>query len=214
MKQINENIFHQYNKWKTGYVRKENSLELKIKIFLDNYNVDASKYSYFRNFPDMSVSEDGTKVNVKGNVRITEKNTINGKLPFSFDKVEGIMSFSDNELISSFEGLPETVGGTFICSFCENLTSLKGAPEKIDGDFDCRGCKNLTSIDTSTEEVKGNFLCFGCDSLTSVEGLPKKIGGYLVVDDEFKKTIILPPHCQIGKGVLGKHEYYSSFNQV
>lgn len=210
MKSLNENIFHQYNKWKSGYVRKENSLELKIKIFLDNYDVDASKYSYFRNFPDMTVSEDGTKVNVKGNIRITEKNTINGKLPFSFGKVEGVISFSDNELISSFEGLPEVVE-EFSCHRCVNITSLKCTPNIVLGDFDCSVCKNLTSIDTSTEEVKGNFLCFGCDSLTSIEGLPKKIGGYLVVDNEFKKTIILPSHCQIGKGVLGKHEYYTLF---
>ena len=127
MEKLNENIFHQYNKWKTGYVRKENSLQMRLNNFLTHFNAPKS---YTKNF---SISEDGTCVNCTGDVFIYDENLINGKLPIPFGKVDG----------------------EFDCSGCKELISLEGAPEEVDGDFLCFSCKSLKSFDGLPKKIGG-----------------------------------------------------------
>ena len=228
MNKLNENIFHLYDKWKQGYVRKENSLQLRLQNFLDVYKVN-KKSVFYDKMPKCTISEDGQKVNVKGlvNILIRDEYLINGKLPIPFAEVKGIFNINGCDDLISLEGAPEKVGKNFLCDCCVNLTSLKGAPEKIGrrfdcsycdkitslegapekvgGDFDCRGCPNLTSLKGAPEKVGGDFLCSECKSLKSFDGLPKKIGGYLVVDDKFKKK--LSSYDKAEKGVISISEY-------
>ena len=228
MKQLNENIFHQYNKWKTGYVRKENSLQLRLQKFLDDYKVNKNSVFYCK-MPKCTISKDGQKVNVNGlvNILIHDEYLINGKLPFPFGEVKEIFNVNSCDDLISLEGAPEKVGKSFFCecchnltslkgapkkvgrnfdcSYCDKLTSLEGAPEKVGGDFVCSGCKSLTSLEGAPEEVGGNFLCASCKSLKSFDGLPKKIEGYLIVDDKFKNKV--PSYVKAEKGVLGMSEY-------
>jgi hypothetical protein len=53
-------------------------------------------------------------------------------------KVNGFFSFSQNNFITSLEGLEDSyIGGILDVSGCMSLYSLKGFPKKVD-DFDCR----------------------------------------------------------------------------
>ena len=61
MKSLNENIFHQYNKWKKNYVRKENSIEIKLNEFL-------SRNTVYIDY--LSISEDGKCVNCSHKILI------------------------------------------------------------------------------------------------------------------------------------------------
>ena len=203
MNKLNENIFHQYNKWKTGYERKENSLQMRLNDFLSNRS-DRIADMYH-------ISEDGKHIDCDATVIIIDADLIDGKLPFPFGKVDGgfgcikcknlkslegapkevAMSFMCFKCpnLTSLEGTPEKVGDNFDCSECPNLTSLEGAPKEVYGFFDCRNCKNLKSLEGAPEKVIEWFACSMCDSLTSLKHLPKKIGGMLEVDMRFEGKI-------------------------
>ena len=180
MDKLNENIFHQYNKWKQGYERKENSIKIRLNDFLD-------RNPLYRD--NLSISEDGKCVNCTGNIFIYDRDLINGKFPFPFGTViDGDFSCLECKELISLEGAPEKVEGCFSCKECPKLTSLVGAPKEVDGFFSCGFCKNLKSLEGAPEKVGRWFACAGCDSLTSLEHLPKEIGT-LYVDKRFKGKI-------------------------
>ena len=81
MNKLNENIFHQYNKWKKNYIRKENSMQMRLNDFLSKRND--------RNADKYHISEDGKYVDCDETVTITEKDLIDGKFPIPFGKVDG-----------------------------------------------------------------------------------------------------------------------------
>ena len=166
MKQLNENIFQQYSKWKTGYVRKENSLQMRLNNFVSNYSEYESR---------LEISNDG-KINILGDFKLSEEMLIDGKFPFKFGKCIGRFDCSFLSDLVSLEGAPEEVGKTFTCRNCRSLTSLEGAPKKVGGRFNCSYCKNLTSLKGAAEEVNGDFLCMGCEKITSLEGAPEEVG--------------------------------------
>ena len=156
MNKLNENIFHQYNKWKTGYERKENSLQMRLNDFLSNEaNVEYTDFCH--------ISKDGKHVDCDTGITIRDDDLIDGKFPFPFGKVKG----------------------HFDCAFADDLVSLEGAPEEVTGDFFCSHCSKLTSLEGAPEEVGGDFCTQLCPNLTSLEHLPKKIGGGLCVDKRF-----------------------------
>ena len=180
MKQINENIFHQYNKWKKNYVRKENSVKVKINEFL-------SRRPFYKDF--FSISEDETCVNSSTSVFIYDDDLIDGKIPFQFGKVDGNFNCSACTELISLEGAPKTVSKKFFCDDCSKLTSLKGAPKEVGNNFKCSHCENLTSLEGAPEKVGGSFSCEDCPNLTSLEYLPNEINGILKVDKRFKEKI-------------------------
>ena len=137
MDKLNENIFHQYNKWKKGYERKENSLQMRLNDFLSNKK---------RNVDCYHISEDGKYVDCDESIVIGDSDLINGKFPFPFGKVKGDFGCWSCESLISLEGAPNEVGGDFDCRECDNLTSLKGSPKNISGFMDCSGCK-ITSLE-------------------------------------------------------------------
>ena len=160
MNKLNENIFHQYNKWKQGYVRKENSIQMR----LDNFLSDKVNHSYV-NY--CHISKDGKHVDCDTDMRINDEDLIDGKFPFPFGKVKG----------------------HFTCDCCKELISLEGAPKEVTMSFMCFSCPNLTSLKGAPEKVGGGFTCIYCDNLTSLEHLPKEIGGHLKVDERFEGQI-------------------------
>ena len=179
MKQINENIFHQYNKWKKNYVRKENSVKVKMIDFLN-------RRPFYKDF--FSISDDETCVNSSTSVFIYDDDLIDGKFPFQFGKVDGSFNCSACNLIS-LEGAPKTVSKKFFCDECYKLTSLKGAPKTVGNNFKCSHCENLTSLEGAPEKVGGSFSCEDCPNLTSLEYLPNEINGIVKVDKRFKEKI-------------------------
>lgn len=208
MKQLNENIFHQYNKWKTGYVRKENSLVMRLNNFITNYEIKKDSF-IFGDAPELTISEDGKKVNCDGNIRILDSYLIGGKLPFPFGEVKGMFLFDKCEELISLEGSPEKIiNGSFCCDFAENLTSLVGAPKEVDQItlnmcnkitslvgcpehvwyFSCAGCSKLTTLEGCPQKVVCDFDCKNCTSLTSLEFLPKELER-LDADERIKDTM-------------------------
>ena len=173
MKALNENIFHQYNKWKKNYVRKENSIIFKLNDFLDRNP----------SYEDiLSISEDGKYVNCSSSIVIYDGMLINGKFPFPFGIVSGHFNCSECEELISLEGAPKEIGGNFKFYLCPNLTSLVGAPKEVGKSFSCNNCPKLTSLEGAPEKVGGDFSCQKT-LIKSLEGAPINVGGNFICDE-------------------------------
>ena len=168
MNKLNENIFHQYNKWKKNYIRKENSIKFRLNNFLDRNPLYRDK---------LSISKDGNRVNCSGNIYIYDEDLIDAKFPFPFGTVYGDFNCDSCRELISLEGAPEEVRGSFFCSKCSKLTSLVGAPEKVEWDFYCYKCNSLISLEGVPKEIGGNFESYSCPNLISLVGAPEKVGG-------------------------------------
>ena len=167
MNKLNENIFHQYNKWKTGYERKENSFRMRLQNWIINHNFNES---------DFSISEDGKYVNCNTDLCLYDSHLIGGKFPFPFGEINGFFNCAECSDLISLEGAPQKVKTGFNCSQCYSLTSLVGAPKEVGGSFTCSHCLKLTSLEGAPEEVNGCFDCSECSKLTSLKGAPKEVG--------------------------------------
>ena len=117
------------------------------------------------------VHEDGS-VSVHQDVMLNDKKLT--RIPFNFRSITGSFYCNSNNL-TSLEGAPKKVGGSFYCSNNNNLTSLEGAPEEVGGHFYCN-YNNLTSLEGAPIEVGGDFYC-NRNNLTSLEGAPEVIKG-------------------------------------
>lgn len=175
MKALNENIFHQYNKWKTGYTRKENSLKIRLRNFIDKYKFKSELFEI------EETSEKTFVVNVgydsETEIRIHDDDLINGEIPFKFGTVPDFFSVSNCTLLTTLKNSPNgfsSVVADFNCKECPSLISLEGAPRKVYGFF-CYKCKNLPSLVGAPERVDDIFKCSDCPNLTSLEGAPKYI---------------------------------------
>ena len=173
MKTLNENIFHQYNKWKTGYVRKENSLQMRLENFINNHEFKSDLFEI------EETSEKTFVVNVQDDydneLKINDDDLINGEIPFKFGTVKNFFSVSNCTLITTLKNSPNEFSsfyGDFACKKCPSLISLEGAPKKVYGFF-CNECENLTSLVGAPEIVNDMFKCSDCPNLISLEGAPK-----------------------------------------
>ena len=107
---------------------------------------------------------------------------VDGKLAVKFGKVSGNFNCSNYFNIhnpcdlTSLEGCPREVGGSFYCRNWTNLKNLKGCPEKVGEDFDCSRCSNLMSLEGCPKMIGGNFRCDSCFKLTNLKGCPEKVG--------------------------------------
>lgn len=214
MNKLNENIFHQYNKWKKGYVRKETVIEKRVremtewvkeKFVTREYNIDDFKIDGLE-----GISYDGSF-----GLIIDDTMLVDGKLPYPFNKVLTPFIFSECKTLLSLENSPRFVNGisiqncpkikslkggpeyTEVVSIrkCKSLTSLEGAPVKMhpNGTFAIRDCIKLKSL-KGISAIGRSFECNGCISLTSLKGLPDKIDGYLECDrcDSLKNLVGCP----------------------
>ena len=165
---------------------KEHILEGILDIE-DNINYDISKdvieeflkenYDIKRSYT-IKGTKDGFIVDVKGDVKVKNKNIIsltNGF--FEFGLVRGHFDCEDCDLLKSLKGAPKEVGKYFDCSNCNSLTSLEGSPKEVGWSFYCSNCKLLKSLEGAPEEVEGFFKCSVCESLRSLKGAPQKVGG-------------------------------------
>ena len=110
-------------------------------------------------------------VDIEGNFEYHDLKT-KSFLGIKFGNVTNNFNCHDNRL-TSLEGAPQTVGGTFWCSG-NNLQSLVGAPKTVGGDFSCSKNK-LTSLEGAPQTVRGSFFCYN-NKLTSLEGSPQTVG--------------------------------------
>jgi hypothetical protein len=117
-------------------------------------------------------------VDVDGNVDLSNRRL--NKLPVNFGTVTGDFRCNSatnglwNNQLTTLEGSPREVGGTFDCSG-NQLTSLEGSPSKVGGYFYCYN-NQLTTLEGSPSKVGGDFYC-SSNLLTSLEGSPREVGG-------------------------------------
>ena len=90
---------------------------------------------------------------------------------------------------------PKVVNGGFNCSNT-SISSLEGAPEKVGGSFNCGDCESLVSFKGAPKEVGKHFDFCGSLHIKKIDGFPKKIHGDLYLslwhnndEDEFEKKI-------------------------
>jgi len=105
------------------------------------------------------------------------------ELPIRFNIVSGDFSCSRSGL-TSLEGSPKYVEGSFWCHDMLQLKSLKGSPEYVKVSYDCDS-NDLTSLEGCPKYVGYNFRC--CDNnLQSLKGAPEFIGGEWNIESIFK----------------------------
>ena len=121
-------------------------------------------------------------VNVKEDVRLSNKLDNLLKLPLQFNIIDGNFDISNNELIS-LEGSPSKVTGNFHC-FKNEITSLKGSPKEVGGSFIVLK-NNITSLEYSPSIVKEDYVC-SHNPLTELEGL-KTVYGAIFTGVELKE---------------------------
>lgn len=119
-----------------------------------------------------SINELTGKVDVGGKFESMDSNKL-GFRGVKFGEVYGDFEIGDLGL-SSLEGAPEKVGGSFRIYSNSKLTSLKGGPSEVGESFLCLG-SNLYSLEGSPLKVDGDFYIRPLPA--SLIGAPLKIGG-------------------------------------
>lgn len=80
--------------------------------------------------------------------------------------------------LTSLEGLPKKISGSFDCQGCSSLKDLKGAP-KVGASFSCEDCYNLESLeDLKLGVIRGSFCCDGCIKIKNLIGSPTECRNY------------------------------------
>ena len=128
-------------------------------------------------------------VNCFGDVKITDEDLVDGKLPLEFGSIFGDFSYYNCHSLTSLKGSPQKVYGDFGCSGCTSLTSLEGCPKEVGGNFYCFGCKNLTTLFGCPEKIGGNVDCSNCTKLTSLDFIQLAIGRRIRVSPEMKLDV-------------------------
>lgn len=142
----------------------------------------------------VTVADNGN-VSVEGHVFFVSAWPL-GRLPVSFDRVEGDFSANDKRLLdmagfpiwvggdleaqgnqlTTLEYLPRRIGG--ICVISSNhLKRLDGSPDYMHSSFNCRQ-NNLKTLEGGPKTVNGDFRCDG-NLLENLLGAPTKVTGFL-----------------------------------
>ena len=126
----------------------------KILSFLEKYEIK-----------NATINDDFT-VDVDDTVFLWRKGLT--EIPIQFGKVTEGFDISENKL-TSLEGCPKYVEGTFYCSD-NNLKSLIGCPKEVGGNFYCEN-NQLITLEVAPEYVGGYFHCKNNPNLKSLKGL-------------------------------------------
>lgn len=124
-----------------------------------------------------SINSDGS-IDVDGNVELSSRNLC--ILPLKFGRVMGNFNIQNN-LLSTLENAPLSVGGKFNC-FNNLLINFIGGPKWVGGDF--YGYNNkLISLIGSPAEIAGSYYISGNENLSNLVGSTLKIGADFSFDD-------------------------------
>jgi hypothetical protein len=124
------------------------------------------------------------------NITITKSEIKDGHFPPEHN-YKGINLVGDFDCyrcinLTSLEGCPDVVRGTFFLTNCQSLKTLKNAPKKVNS-FNANFCHGLTSLEFCPE-VRQNFSIYQCKKLTSLEFGPTEITGNYIISNCFKLT--------------------------
>lgn len=127
-------------------------------------------------------------------------------------RVEGnlVIAVNSRSHVETMEGMPEYVGGDFICDGARYLKSLQGAPKHVGGNFvvshcyslvDCVGAPTeigegvdltwnyrLVSLKGLPSTINGDLICQKCKSLATLEGAPEKVTGKVMLAGQISKA--------------------------
>ncbi len=174
------------------------SIDLELGNELSKFNI--TKYN---------LNEDGS-IDCNQNVSIYNKNL--NKIPFKFNKIDGIFTIVRNNIkslkncpvyvsihfscienqLTNLEYGPEYVGENYNCSY-NQLVTLKGCVEEVYLHLKCKYNK-LTSLEFCPMEVEGDFDC----SNNQLEFLDRSplIKGDLSCQGMFKSKPEFNGHCE------------------
>ena len=134
---------------------------------------------------NLKENADGT-YDADGDVIIYKGDLQNGKLPIKFNRVKGDFTYDACfEYLTSLEGSPRWVGGTFTCSN-SSIASFVGGPEEVEGDFWAMICRKITTCEGMPKRIEGSVHITCCDNLVSLKGMTQEIGGGLWLDQNYK----------------------------
>jgi hypothetical protein len=100
-----------------------------------------------------------------------------------FGDVTGRFKFESPRELIDLDGFPNRVGGDFDCSRCRT-GSLKGGPTEVGGNYYC-SFNDFKNFEYAPEKVYGDFVARFNPKLESFKGLPKYIGGNLILNDGY-----------------------------
>lgn len=120
---------------------------------------------------DYTINSNGT-IEVDGDVNMANSELFD--LPLKFGKVSGNFTCCFNAL-TTLDGAPHTIGGTFNCYNNDDLLTLVGGPSKVGSEFNCSSC-GLSNLIGAPSIISSNFYCYN-NVLTSLEGIPATIKG-------------------------------------
>jgi hypothetical protein len=113
-------------------------------------------------------------------------------------KVTVDFSLNDNSYLTSLEGCPEEVLGSFLCRDL-GITNLIGAPKKIGMSFYVNDCIKLVSLEGMPLEIGDSLGIHGCTELTSFKYCPEIINGNFIIS-YFPKITSLEYFPKVVKG--------------
>ena len=142
MNKLNEDFTKLYKRWKGGYVRKEDKIDVKaVHKFINDNDMDENR-----------VTINDTCVDYDGDVNIKNKDD----LTFKFGRVSGFFDASYINL-NDLKFMPKYVGKDFNISSNE-LKSFKGCPEEVAGKFTAVDSRELESLEGLPKHIGGDLL--------------------------------------------------------
>ena len=124
------------------------------KIFESVDNSQLIKELEKFNIMNYTINSDGL-IDINGDVFLHDVGLT--EIPFSFGKVTGYFTCSNNKL-TSLKGCPREVGGYFACSN-NKLKDLIGGPQEVGRDYYCYG-NQLESLEGCAGDISKDFYCY------------------------------------------------------
>lgn len=140
----------------------QEGISSKITDFLESYDIHNKNYFVHPNgVVDLKYSASLSSIGEIDRYGVGNTKThpmIVGKLPVKFGTVKNNFNASCNDL-TTLEGCPTLVGGTFSCSMNARLTSLEHMPKEIGKDCQCAGTGiiSLIGISDYVKHIGGEF---------------------------------------------------------
>lgn len=106
----------------------------------------------------------------EGNVRVYEKDLIDGHLPIQIGEVGGHFGFINCSHLTSLKNCPKKVGKNFSLYHCINLTSLAYGPEEVGYIYDA-SFTAIKNLEGCAKYIGQSFYCDYCEELTTLNGL-------------------------------------------
>lgn len=147
-------------------VSSDSSLKAALDKWLKSHNVE-----------NFTIQPDGT-IDVDGDVRFDNMRMPKFPGPVKFGTVSGCFIASSSGL-TTLRGCPQHVGTSgeyqdYMIDY-NDITTLEGGPSSVGGSFSCTGCENLDSLQHLPEKIGGSVFAQNLPKITSLQGIHKMV---------------------------------------